>query len=188
MMLNTSFFKKKIFILFALIYDPRDNSKNIPLWRQQILFCCIQWNWIRNWRNGLKDMHRQEEFSSWAEICCAQGNCSGCHKVAVSAVQSWHLRLELCVGNSHDLGAQCVPAVLPALSLSEEGSASHLLNRVSLILLQFRAGTSCEAWPMTHESSEDSPTDLHLAVNQGFNDSIFFLSFHVFNLLFLFSY
>lgn len=86
------------------------------------------------------------------------------------------------------LGIQCVLAVLPALSHLEEGSASHLLNRVSLILSQFRAGTSCEAWPMTHESSEDSPTDLHLAVNQGFNDSIFFRSFHVFNLLFLFSY
>lgn len=36
------------------------------------------------------------------------------------------------------LGIQCVLAVLAALSHSQEDSASHLLNRVSLILLQFR--------------------------------------------------
>lgn len=90
-------------------------------------------------------MQRQEEFYFCAEICCAQSNCSHCHKVDVSVVQSWHFRLELCVRVAMTLGVQCVLAVLPALSHSEEGSASHLLNRVSLILLQFRAGTSCEA-------------------------------------------
>lgn len=36
---------------------------------------------------------------------------------------------------------------------------------------------------MTHESSEDSPTDLQLAMTKGLNDSIFFQSFHVFSLL-----
>lgn len=41
---------------------------------------------------------------------------------------------------------------------------------------------------MTHESSEDSPTDLQLAMIQSFNNSVFSHSFHVFNLLFLSSY
>lgn len=41
---------------------------------------------------------------------------------------------------------------------------------------------------MTHESSEDSPSDLQLAMSQGFNESIFFHSSRVFNLSFLSSY
>lgn len=69
-----------------------------------------------------------------------------------------------------------------------EGSAHHLLNKVVLIHLRFRAGTNCESWSMTHESSEDSPSDLQLAMSQGFNESIFFHSSRVFNLSFLSSY
>lgn len=83
----------------------------------------------------------------------------------------------------------CQQSFLPSPTrMLEELSSSHLLNGVFLIHVQFRAGTSCKSWSMTHESSEDSPSDLQLVIIQGFNDSIFFNSFCIFSLLFLSSY